>query len=194
MSNVPIAGLNASSAPLNRIAARDQHTAVRQESRRVTSARRGGCRARRSDNVLTRVPDLHIVQAAGPATHNQDASVGQCRCGVTRAFRETGHSQGLEALRLSWLPPAHARLWMLNAVRVPDDVDEAAVQRRSAEGFRDRGGRRARAARGQDPARAPDGCGVDAGDGTAVPDGVGARAPRVWVSGVFSQRRGAAAR
>jgi alanine-glyoxylate transaminase/serine-glyoxylate transaminase/serine-pyruvate transaminase len=36
---------------------------------------------------------------------------------------------GLEAMGLSLLPPASERLWTLNAVRVPDGVDEAAVRR-----------------------------------------------------------------
>ena len=36
---------------------------------------------------------------------------------------------GLEALGLSLLPPVGERLWTLNAVRVPEGVDEAAVRR-----------------------------------------------------------------
>jgi alanine-glyoxylate transaminase/serine-glyoxylate transaminase/serine-pyruvate transaminase len=36
---------------------------------------------------------------------------------------------GLEQLGLSLLPPPGERLWTLNAVRVPDGVDEAAVRR-----------------------------------------------------------------
>jgi alanine-glyoxylate transaminase / serine-glyoxylate transaminase / serine-pyruvate transaminase len=36
---------------------------------------------------------------------------------------------GLDALGLSLLPPPAERLWTLNAVRVPDGVDEAAVRR-----------------------------------------------------------------
>ncbi len=36
---------------------------------------------------------------------------------------------GLEALGLSLLPPEGERLWTLNAVRVPDGVDEAAVRK-----------------------------------------------------------------
>ena len=36
---------------------------------------------------------------------------------------------GLDALGLSLLPPPDERLWTLNAVRVPDGVDEAAVRR-----------------------------------------------------------------
>jgi alanine-glyoxylate transaminase / serine-glyoxylate transaminase / serine-pyruvate transaminase len=36
---------------------------------------------------------------------------------------------GLEALGLSLLPPEGERLWTLNAVRVPDGVDDAAVRR-----------------------------------------------------------------
>ena len=36
---------------------------------------------------------------------------------------------GLEALGLSLLPPANERLWTLNAIRVPDGIDEAAVRR-----------------------------------------------------------------
>ena len=42
---------------------------------------------------------------------------------------------GLEALGLSLLPPAGERLWTLNAVRVPDGVDEAAVRRRLLDEF-----------------------------------------------------------
>jgi alanine-glyoxylate transaminase/serine-glyoxylate transaminase/serine-pyruvate transaminase len=36
---------------------------------------------------------------------------------------------GVEAMRLSLLPPARERLWTLNAIRVPSGVDEAAVRR-----------------------------------------------------------------
>jgi alanine-glyoxylate transaminase/serine-glyoxylate transaminase/serine-pyruvate transaminase len=36
---------------------------------------------------------------------------------------------GVEAMRLSLLPPARERLWTLNAIRVPPGVDEAAVRR-----------------------------------------------------------------
>ncbi len=42
---------------------------------------------------------------------------------------------GLEALGLSLLPPAGERLWTLNAVKVPDGVDEAAVRRRLLDEF-----------------------------------------------------------
>jgi alanine-glyoxylate transaminase / serine-glyoxylate transaminase / serine-pyruvate transaminase len=42
---------------------------------------------------------------------------------------------GLEALGVSLLPPRSERLWTLNAVRVPDGVDEAAVRRRLLEEF-----------------------------------------------------------
>ena len=42
---------------------------------------------------------------------------------------------GLDALGLSLLPPAGERLWTLNAVRVPDGIDEAAVRRRLLEEF-----------------------------------------------------------
>ncbi len=38
-------------------------------------------------------------------------------------------AEGLEALGLSLLPPDSERLWSLNAVRVPDGVDEAAVRK-----------------------------------------------------------------
>jgi alanine-glyoxylate transaminase/serine-glyoxylate transaminase/serine-pyruvate transaminase len=38
-------------------------------------------------------------------------------------------AQGLEAMGLTLLPPPGERLWTLNAVRVPDGVDEAAVRR-----------------------------------------------------------------
>jgi alanine-glyoxylate transaminase/serine-glyoxylate transaminase/serine-pyruvate transaminase len=42
---------------------------------------------------------------------------------------------GLDALGLSLLPPAGERLWTLNAVKVPDGVDEALVRRRLLEEF-----------------------------------------------------------
>lgn len=42
---------------------------------------------------------------------------------------------GLDALGVGILPPAAERLWTLNAVRVPDGVDEPAVRRRLLEEF-----------------------------------------------------------
>jgi alanine-glyoxylate transaminase/serine-glyoxylate transaminase/serine-pyruvate transaminase len=42
---------------------------------------------------------------------------------------------GLDALGVSLLPPAAERLWTLNAVRVPDGIDEAAVRRRLLDEF-----------------------------------------------------------
>ena len=42
---------------------------------------------------------------------------------------------GLDALGLSLLPPPAERLWTLNAVRVPEGIDEAAVRRRLLEEF-----------------------------------------------------------
>jgi alanine-glyoxylate transaminase / serine-glyoxylate transaminase / serine-pyruvate transaminase len=42
---------------------------------------------------------------------------------------------GLETLGMSLLPPADERLWTLNAVRVPEGVDEAAVRRRLLDEF-----------------------------------------------------------
>ena len=51
----------------------------------------------------------------------------------TRWARHERHHRvlaaGLEAMGLSLLPPAAERLWTLNAVRVPDGIDEAAVRR-----------------------------------------------------------------
>ena len=44
-------------------------------------------------------------------------------------------ARGLDALGLSLLPPEAERLWTLNAVRVPDGVDEAAVRRRLLDEF-----------------------------------------------------------
>jgi alanine-glyoxylate transaminase/serine-glyoxylate transaminase/serine-pyruvate transaminase len=49
--------------------------------------------------------------------------------------RHLALAAGLEALGLSLLPPPAERLWTLNAVRVPDGVDEAAVRRRLLEEF-----------------------------------------------------------
>jgi alanine-glyoxylate transaminase/serine-glyoxylate transaminase/serine-pyruvate transaminase len=42
---------------------------------------------------------------------------------------------GIEAMGLSLLPPAGERLWTLNAVRVPDGVDEAAVRKQMLQQF-----------------------------------------------------------
>jgi alanine-glyoxylate transaminase/serine-glyoxylate transaminase/serine-pyruvate transaminase len=42
---------------------------------------------------------------------------------------------GVAAMGLSLLPPEPERLWTLNAVRVPDGVDEAAVRRRMLQQF-----------------------------------------------------------
>ncbi len=42
---------------------------------------------------------------------------------------------GLDALGLSLLPPLGERLWTLNAVKVPDGIDEAAVRRRLLDEF-----------------------------------------------------------
>ena len=42
---------------------------------------------------------------------------------------------GLDALGLSLLPPPGERLWTLNAIRVPDGIDEAAVRRRLLDEF-----------------------------------------------------------
>jgi alanine-glyoxylate transaminase/serine-glyoxylate transaminase/serine-pyruvate transaminase len=42
---------------------------------------------------------------------------------------------GLDRLGLSLLPPEAERLWTLNAVRVPDGVDEAAVRKRMLQQF-----------------------------------------------------------
>ncbi len=42
---------------------------------------------------------------------------------------------GLDALGVSLLPPADERLWTLNAVRVPDGINEAAVRRRLLDEF-----------------------------------------------------------
>jgi len=57
----------------------------------------------------------------------------------TRWERHRRHHEalvaGLDALGLSLLPPVSERLWTLNAVRVPDGVDEAAVRRRLLDEF-----------------------------------------------------------
>ncbi len=68
---------------------------------------------------------------------------------------------GLEAQGLSLLPPAGERLWTLNAVRVPDGVDEAAVRRRLLAELRHRDWRRTRSARGPDLAGGVDGVRLD---------------------------------
>jgi alanine-glyoxylate transaminase/serine-glyoxylate transaminase/serine-pyruvate transaminase len=44
-------------------------------------------------------------------------------------------AEGLEALGLQLLPPPSERLWTLNAVKVPDGVDEASVRRQLLENF-----------------------------------------------------------
>lgn len=57
----------------------------------------------------------------------------------TRWARHRRHhealARGLSALGLELLPPVPERLWTLNAVRVPDGVDEAAVRRALLTGF-----------------------------------------------------------
>ena len=57
----------------------------------------------------------------------------------TRYARHERHHRalvaGLDSLGLSLLPPPGERLWTLNAVRVPDGVDEAAVRRRLLQEF-----------------------------------------------------------
>ena len=53
----------------------------------------------------------------------------EARCERHRSNHELLAS-GLQAMGLSLLPPAGERLWTLNAVRVPEGVDEAAVRRR----------------------------------------------------------------
>jgi alanine-glyoxylate transaminase/serine-glyoxylate transaminase/serine-pyruvate transaminase len=56
-----------------------------------------------------------------------------------RFSRHERHHQalvaGLESLGLSLVPPPGERLWTLNAVRVPDGIDEAAVRRRLLKEF-----------------------------------------------------------
>jgi alanine-glyoxylate transaminase/serine-glyoxylate transaminase/serine-pyruvate transaminase len=42
---------------------------------------------------------------------------------------------GLEAMGLSLLPPVADRLWSVNAVRVPEGIDEAKVRRHLLERF-----------------------------------------------------------
>jgi alanine-glyoxylate transaminase/serine-glyoxylate transaminase/serine-pyruvate transaminase len=58
---------------------------------------------------------------------------------TARWARHERHHQllanGLDAIGLSLLPPPGERLWTLNAVRVPDGVDEAAVRRELLQRF-----------------------------------------------------------
>ncbi len=79
--------------------------------------------------------------------------------------------RGLEALGLSLLPPAGERLWTLNAVRVPDGVDEAAVRRRLLGGLRHRDRRGTRSARGPDLAGRADGFRFDGCQRHLLPGG-----------------------
>ena len=65
---------------------------------------------------------------------------GGARGGARRALGAPSASSrrfaaGLEALGMSLLPPAGERLWTLNAVRVPDGINEAAVRARLLEEF-----------------------------------------------------------
>lgn len=57
----------------------------------------------------------------------------------TRWARHERHhlalAAGLEAMGLSLLPPPGERLWSLNAVRVPDAIDESAVRRQLLQDF-----------------------------------------------------------
>ncbi len=60
--------------------------------------------------------------------------------GVERRWQRHEHhhralAAGLEALGLSLLPPPGERLWTLNAVRVPDGIDESVVRRALLEEF-----------------------------------------------------------
>ena len=81
------------------------------------------------------------------------------------------------ALGMSLLPPRGERLWTLNAVRVPDGVDEAAVRRRLLDEFVDGDRRRPWAARRPDLARRPDGRGLDAVEVCLLLTRARARAP-----------------
>ena len=72
--------------------------------------------------------------------------------------RSSRRSRGIG---LELLPPPGERLWSLNAVKVPDGVDEARVRKALLDRSRHRDRRRPRAARRQDLARRPDGIGFD---------------------------------
>ena len=72
--------------------------------------------------------------------------------------------------------PSGERLWTLNAVRVPDGVDEAAVRRLSAPALQHGDRRRSGAACRQDLAHRPDGHELDRSAGDAVPGRAGAGA------------------
>ena len=97
---------------------------------------------------------------------------------------------GLERLGISLLPPVDERLWTLNAVRVPDGVDEAAVRRASARRILDRDRRRPWSARGPDLAGRPDGRRLDAVERRAAADGARTCAPSLGLSRRFGERRG----
>jgi alanine-glyoxylate transaminase/serine-glyoxylate transaminase/serine-pyruvate transaminase len=66
------------------------------------------------------------------ALHEALVAVGEEGLEARWARHERNHlalARGLEAMGLALLPPPGERLWTLNAVRVPDGVDEAAVRR-----------------------------------------------------------------
>ena len=82
---------------------------------------------------------------------------GSRRAGARHERNHEALVAGLEALGLELAAQEGHQLWMLNSVRIPDGVDDAAVRQRAARGVRHRDRRRARAAEGQGLAHRPDG-------------------------------------
>ena len=76
------------------------------------------------------VADLRAPRSVGGGRRRRAAgAVGPPRAAPSAARR------GLESSELSLLPPPGERLWTLNAVRVPEGVDEAAVRRQLLQRF-----------------------------------------------------------
>ena len=100
---------------------------------------------------------------------------------------------GLEALGLSLLPPAGERLWTLNAVKVPDGVDEAAVRRRLLDEFSIEIGAGLGPLAGAHLASRRDGRGLDARERPALPDRARTRAVGVGLQGLVCSAAATAA-
>ena len=95
---------------------------------------------------------------------------------------------GLGAMGLELLPPEGERLWTLNAVCVPDGVDEAAVRKYLLAAVQPRDRRRPRPARRPHLARRPDGQRLEQPAHSAVPERARARAARAGLRGLARAR------
>ena len=97
---------------------------------------------------------------------------------------------GLGAMGLELLPPEGERLWSLNAVCVPDGIDEAAVRRDLLRALQPRDRRRPRAARRPHLARRPDGQRLEQPADSALHQRARARAARAGLADHAGHRHG----